>query len=44
MANDRVPDYWVDENEGHVNTRHFNHECENPDPYLGCNLGIDVTG
>jgi hypothetical protein len=29
---------------GHVDTRHFNFECENPDPHLGCNLGIDVAG
>ena len=44
MANDNAQDYWDDTDEGHVDTRHFNHECENPDPHLGCNLGIDVAG
>lgn len=30
--------------EGHVDTRRQNHQCENKDPNLGCNLGIDVAG
>jgi len=30
--------------EGHVDTRHNNFECENPDENLGCDLGIDVAG
>jgi hypothetical protein len=30
--------------EGHVDTRERNFECENKDPHLGCNLGIDVAG
>lgn len=30
--------------EGHVDTRERNFECENKDPNLGCNLGIDVAG
>ena len=30
--------------EGHVNTRERNFECDNKDPHLGCNLGIDVAG
>ena len=34
---------WEDDNDGHVDTRHFNHECEKPDLHLGCNLGIDVA-
>lgn len=29
---------------GHIDTRHFNFECENRDPHLGCDLGIDVAG
>ena len=29
---------------GHVDTRYKNFECENKDPALGCNLGIDVAG
>ena len=30
--------------DGHVDTRERNFECENKDPRLGCNLGIDVAG
>ncbi len=30
--------------EGHVDTRSANFECENPDERLGCNMGIDVAG
>ena len=33
-----------DRNEGHVDTRQKNFECENPDKNLGCDLGIDVAG
>lgn len=46
MAN-KVQDYFdVDEEreEGNVDTRSANFECENPDPRLGCDLGIDVAG
>ena len=44
MANNRTQDYWKEDNEGHVDTRAANHECENPDPRLGCDMGIDVAG
>jgi hypothetical protein len=30
--------------EGHVDTRQKNFECENKDQQLGCDLGIDVAG
>jgi hypothetical protein len=30
--------------QGHVDTRERNFECENKDPHLGCDLGIDVAG
>jgi hypothetical protein len=30
--------------EGHVDSRDRNFECENKDPHLGCDLGIDVAG
>ncbi len=30
--------------EGHVDTRHKNFECNNPDKHLGCDPGIDVAG
>jgi hypothetical protein len=41
-------DSYVETNEesaeGHVDTRHYNFECDHPDPSLGCDLGIDVQG
>jgi len=40
-------DYIETEDEkdkGHVNTREQNFECENKDPNLGCDMGIDVAG
>jgi hypothetical protein len=40
-------DYFENDNEreeGHVDTRQQNFECDNPDPRLGCDLGIDVQG
>ncbi len=33
-----------DRDEGHVDTRQLNFECDNPDPHLGCDMGIDVQG
>jgi hypothetical protein len=30
--------------EGHVDTREQNFKCEDKDPHLGCDLGIDVQG
>ena len=30
--------------EGHVDTRKKNFECEDKDPNLGCDMGIDVAG
>ena len=30
--------------EGHVDTRARNFECDNPDKRLGCDPGIDVAG
>jgi hypothetical protein len=44
MANDRTQDYWDDNDEGHVDTRRHNFECETPDEHLGCDMGIDVQG
>ena len=47
MKDSRFEDY-VESNEerdeGHVDTRQKNFECENPDKNLGCDLGIDVAG
>ena len=44
MADNRIQDYWDDTEDGHVDTRSRNLNCENPDPHLGCDLGIDVQG
>ena len=33
-----------EQNEGHIDTRHNNSECEKPDPSLGCDMEIDVQG
>lgn len=44
MAEIKVHDYADDKNEGHVDTREANFECEKPDPNLGCDMGIDVAG
>lgn len=40
-------DYFESEaerDEGHVDTRNRNFECDNPDDHLGCDLGMDVAG
>ena len=34
----------LEREEGHVDTRHHNFECSNPDEHLGCDPGIDVAG
>ena len=44
MAENKTQDYFDDNDEGHVNTRERNFECENKDKHLGCDLGIDVAG
>ena len=46
MANNEQNYFETDEerDEGHVDTRSQNQECEDPDPNLGCDLGIDVQG
>lgn len=44
MENTHTQDYFIDDNDGHVDTREQNHRCENPDPHLGCDMGIDVAG
>ena len=44
MADNKVQDYTDDRNEGHIDTREANFDCENKDPNLGCDLGIDVAG
>ena len=44
MAENKVEDYTKASNEGHVDTREKNFECENKDKNLGCDMGIDVAG
>jgi hypothetical protein len=44
MAENKTQDYTDDRNEGHVDTREANFECEDKDPNLGCDMGIDVAG
>jgi hypothetical protein len=44
MAENKVQDYTEDRNEGHVDTREANFECEKKDENLGCDMGIDVAG
>ena len=44
MAENRSQDYFDDNTEGHVDTREANFECEDKDPNLGCDPGIDVQG
>ncbi len=46
-TNEIVEDYFENDKErdrGHEDTRDKNFTCENPDPHLGCDLGIDVAG
>ncbi len=35
---------YEDNDEGHVDTRSRNFECDNKDPHLGCDMNIDVAG
>ena len=46
-ADIKIQDYFetdTEREEGHVDTRWRNQECDNRAPRLGCNLGIDVAG
>ena len=44
MDDNKVQDYTEEKNEGHVDTRAANFECEKKDENLGCDMGIDVAG
>jgi len=47
IMENRVEDYFETEEEseaGHVDTRFKNFECDEPDPHLGCDPGVDVQG
>ena len=44
---DKLNDYTesnTEREEGHVDTRSRNFECDNKDEHLGCDPGIDVAG
>jgi len=47
MADHKTQDYTESDKErerGHKDTRAANFECEDKDPNLGCDPGIDVAG
>lgn len=44
MADNRTQDYFDEKDDGHVDTREANFQCDTPDENLGCDLGIDVQG
>lgn len=44
MTDNRTEDYTDERNEGHVDTREANFQCDTPDEHLGCDMGIDVAG
>ncbi len=44
MAENQIQDYTDEKNEGHIDTREANFECEKKDGNLGCDMGIDVAG
>ena len=44
MSDRNTQDYFDNNDEGHVDTRERNFQCENPDKHLGCDMGIDVQG
>jgi hypothetical protein len=44
MAENVIQDYFDDNDEGHIDTRSKNFECDNKDEHLGCDMGIDVAG
>ena len=47
MADSKVQDYSEkdeEREEGHVDTRSKNFDCEDKDEHLGCDPGIDVAG
>lgn len=37
-------EYDSESEQGHLDTRSSNFECENKDEHLGCDPGIDVAG
>ena len=44
---DNSQDYFESDSEreeGHADTRQRNFECDDKDPHLGCDPGIDVAG
>ncbi len=44
MSDNKSQDYFEESSDGHADTRESNFKCDNPDPHLGCDPGIDVAG
>jgi len=44
MANRDYVETDKEREEGHVDTREKNFQCDSPDQNLGCDMGIDVAG
>jgi len=44
MANTDYVETDTEREEGHVDTREKNFQCDSPDQNLGCDMGIDVAG
>jgi len=44
MANSDYVETDKEREEGHVDTREKNFQCDAPDRNLGCDMGIDVAG
>lgn len=47
IMENKVQDYFETDDEseeGHMDTRRLNFDCEKPDEHLGCDPGTDVAG
>ena len=44
MANTDYVGTDKEREEGHVDTREKNFQCNSPDQNLGCDMGVDVAG
>lgn len=44
MDQNKERDCTDDKDEGHIDTREANFECEKKDEHLGCDPGIDLAG
>jgi hypothetical protein len=42
VPDNKIQKYVDERDQGHVDTREANFQCDAPDTHLGCDLGIDV--